>query len=80
MLGLLWWLSGQEFACSAGDMSSIPGSDPLEEGMVSHSIFLHGKSREQRSLAGYSPRVHIESDTTEATEHARMREICLVMV
>ena len=48
--------------------------------MVSYSIFLPGKSREQRSLAGYSPWGHIELDTTEATEHARMQEICLVMV
>ena len=24
--GLLWWLSGNESACSAGDMGSIPGS------------------------------------------------------
>ena len=23
--GLLWWLSGKEFACKAGDPSSIPG-------------------------------------------------------
>ena len=30
-------------------------------------IFLPGESRGQRSLAGYSPRSHKESDMTEAT-------------
>ena len=53
-LGLPWWLSGKESACSAGDPGSIPGSgiefptrvqplggeDPLEEGMVTHSSVL----------------------------------------
>ena len=24
-MGLLWWLSGKEPACNAGDMGSIPG-------------------------------------------------------
>ena len=33
-------------------------------------VFLPGKSHGQRSLAGYSPWGHTESDTTEATEHA----------
>ena len=37
--------------------------DPLEEGMVTHSIFLPGKSHGQRSLVGYSPKGHQESDT-----------------
>ena len=32
--------------------------------------FLPGESHGQRSLAGYSPRGHKESDTTEATTHA----------
>ena len=32
--------------------------------------FLPGKSNAQRSLAGYSPLGHEESDMTEATEHA----------
>ena len=33
--------------------------------------FWPGESHGQRSLAGHSPRGHKESDTTEATEHAR---------
>ena len=33
-------------------------------------VFLSGKFHGQRSLAGYSPRSHKESDMTEATLHA----------
>ena len=36
-------------------------------------VFLPGESHGQRSLAGYSPRGHKESDTTEATEHTYTR-------
>ena len=32
-------------------------------------VFLPGDSHGQRSLAGYSPQVHKESDMTKATEH-----------
>ena len=45
---------------------SLGWEDPLEEGMTTHSSILawrhpHG----QRSLVGYSPWGHNESDTTE---------------
>ena len=33
------------------------------------SVLLPGKSHGQRSLVGYSPQGHKESDATEATEH-----------
>ena len=46
---------------------SLGREDPLEEGMATHSIILPGESQGQRSLAGYSPWDHKESDTTEAT-------------
>ena len=36
--------------------------DPLEKEMVTHSVFLPGKSHGQRSLAGYSPWGRKESD------------------
>ena len=62
---------------NAGDkrniVSSIPGSgrspeeghgNPLQYSCLENP---HG----QKSLAGYSPWGHKESDTTEATEHAR---------
>ena len=37
--------------------------DPLEKGMATH--FLTGKPHGQRSLLGYSPRGHKESDSTK---------------
>ena len=67
-----------ESTCIAGDLGWIPRlGDPLEEGMVlQHSCLEnpHG----QRSLAGYSPWGHKESDTTEqlsAGQHRVNREI-----
>ena len=39
--------------------------DPLEKEMATHSLCLPGESHEQRSLAGFSPWGHQESDTTE---------------
>ena len=35
-------------------------------------VFLPGESHGQRSLVGYSPQGHTESDTTEATQHTCM--------
>ena len=64
---------------------SLGWEDPLEEGMATHSSILFGKSHGQRSLAGYSPWGHKESDTTEATERAHMlflihaKEILMLM-
>ena len=37
--------------------------------MATYSSILAWKSRGQRSLVGYSPWGHKESDTTEVTEH-----------
>ena len=45
--------------------------DPMEEGMATHSSILGGESHGQRSLVGYSPRGHKESETTEVTEDRR---------
>ena len=44
---------------------SLGREDPLKEGMATHSSILPGEPHGQRSLAGYSPRVCRESDTTE---------------
>ena len=52
--GLPWWLSGKESACNAGGLGSIPG----------WGRFL-GEGNGQRSLVGYSPWGHEESDMTE---------------
>ena len=47
---------------------SLGGEDPLEEGMATHSRILAWEiPRTERSLVGYRPRGHKESDTTEAT-------------
>ena len=44
-------------------VQSLGQEDTLEKEMATHSIFLPGKSHEQRSLVGYSPCGHQESDT-----------------
>ena len=46
-------------------VQSLDEEDPLEEEIATHSSFLPGESHVQRSLAGYSPWGHKESDTTE---------------
>ena len=46
-------------------VQSLGQEDPLEKGMPIHLVFLPGKSHGQRSLAGYSPWGHKESDMTE---------------
>ena len=54
-------------ACNVGDLSSIPGSGrfPWRKKWQPTPVFLPGESHGQRSLMGYSPRGHKESDTTE---------------
>ena len=54
---------------------SLGQEDPREKEIITH-LFLPGKSHGQRSLAGYSPWGHKESETTE---HARTHmELCSV--
>ena len=50
-----------------GDLGSIPGSGrfPWRRQWHPTPVFLPGKSHGRRSLVGYSPRGHKESDTTE---------------
>ena len=48
-------------------VQSLGREDPLEEVTTTTPVFLTGESHGQRSLAGYSPGVCEESDTTEAT-------------
>ena len=50
---------------NAGDVGSLGWEDPLEEGMAPTPVFLPGEPHGQRSLVGYSPWSHKESDTTE---------------
>ena len=46
-------------------VQSLGWEDPLEEEMASAPVFSPGKSHGQRSLVGYSPWGHKESDTAE---------------
>ena len=59
--------ASKEPACNEGDLGSIPGSGRSLGGR--HGNLLHHSclknSHGQRSLVGYSPRGHKESDTTE---------------
>ena len=50
-------------------MGDLGWEDPLEKGMATHSIFLHGEFHGQRSLAGFSPGGCKESDMTEGLTH-----------
>ena len=55
-MGLLRWLSGEGSIYSAGDRVQSPSKeDPLEKQRQPMTMFLTGKSRGQRSLAGSSP-------------------------
>ena len=46
---------------------SLGQEDPLEKEMAPTPVFLSGESHGQRSLVGYSPWDHKDSETTEAT-------------
>ena len=59
---------------SAGNAGSIPGSGRPRE-WLSTLIFLPGESHGQRSLAGYSPWGHKESDMAEAIEHVSEKNV-----
>ena len=48
------------------DARSIPGSGRSPGGQPT-PVFLTGESHGQKSLAGYNPQGHKESDTTEVT-------------
>ena len=43
-------------------IQSLGQEDPLEKGVATTPVFLPEESHGQRSLAGYSPRGHEESD------------------
>ena len=61
----------KNLSASAGDIEtpvwSLGQEDPLEEGMQPTPVFLSGESHGQKSLQGYSPWGHKETDQTEAT-------------
>ena len=57
----------KESACNAGDLGSIPGSgrSPSRRKWQPTPALLPGESHGQRSLVGYNPWGHKESDSTE---------------
>ena len=62
-------------------VQSLGREDPLEEKMATHSSILAGKSRGQRSLAGFSPGGRKVSDTTKQLSththtHTLLKSIC----
>ena len=54
---------------NAGDRnsSSVPGEDPLEEGMETHSSILAWRNSWTEEPGSYSPQCHKKLDMTEAT-------------
>ena len=67
----IWGFPGdsdsKESAWDAGNLGSIPGSgrSPWRREWQPTEAFLSGEFLKQRSLVGYSPRGHKESDITE---------------
>ena len=54
----------KDSVCNAGNLGSIPGL-----GISSREGFLPAESHEERSLAGYGPWGHKDSDMTEQLSH-----------
>ena len=65
-------LMGKESSCKAGDSGSTPESGRSPGGVATHSnILAYRMPWTEGPGRLYSPQGHKESDTTEATEHAR---------
>ena len=54
-------------------VQSLGREDPLERKWQPTLVYLPGKSHGQRSLAGYSPWVHKESDMTERAQTNKLK-------
>ena len=66
-------LEGKTSACNAGDPGSIPGSGRSPgEGNGNPLQYSPGKSHGRRSLIGYSPWGHEESDTTQLQQQIQL--------
>ena len=74
LLGFPGGASGKEPACQCRRLKRS-WSDPWvrkipwRKAQQPTAVFLPGKSHGQRSLAGYSPQGHKESDMTEQAQH-----------
>ena len=56
---------------------SLGREDTLEKEWQPTPVLLLGKSYEQRSLVGYCPWGHKESDMTERLKEDRMARVCM---
>ena len=63
---------GKESAGNVGDLDSIPGLGRSPGEGNSYPLQYSGESHGQRSLAGYSPWGHKESDTTFTIHHTQL--------
>ena len=73
-LGLPGGTSGKELTCQCRRHKRLgfnpwAGKIPWRRAWQPTPVFLAGESYGQRSLAGYSPWGHEESDTIEVTKH-----------
>ena len=75
-MGLPWRLSGKEPACQSRRLRFDPwvGKIPWRRKWQPTPVHLPGKSHGQRSLVGYSPQGHKESDTTEQLTSNKARK------
>ena len=68
-------------AGDAGDTGSIPGlGRSLERNRCPTSVFRHGKSHGQRSLAGYNPRGLRDGPRTERAHTATLAVAVMVVI
>ena len=65
IIGLPWWLSGEEFTCKCrrGRFNPWVRKIPWRRKWKPTPVFLPGKSHEERNLVGYSPWGHKNSQT-----------------
>ena len=61
-------------------VQSLGWEDPLEKEMATTPVLLPGKSHGCRSLVGYSPWDHKESDTTEQLQFLSFSEVSTVII
>ena len=82
--GFLRGSDGKESACNTGVpwVGSLGQEDPLDKGMATDSRKLVGEFHGLRSLAGYSPWGHKESDMAEQRKHTytqKLSQICCLL-
>ena len=77
--GLLWWLSGKESTCNAGDtgdLGSVPASGrfPLEKGIRTHSNILAWRIPCTEARRATVHEGDKEADTIEVMEHTHTHQ------